>query len=1118
MRDYSQRIAALTPDQRVLLDLRLKKQKPNAAQSLIVPRHRSGSHATPLSLDQERLWFIYQLDPTSPAYNINITLRLNGALDFATLNQALNEIVRRHDVLRTYFVQENGNLAQVVVPLLTVTLPVVDLSHLPASLRVVEEERLLKEHALLPFDLSTPPLIRTVLTQVDDAKYGLLVSIHHTVSDWWSANVLQRELSILYSAFLSHQPSPLPELPIQYADFAAWQRQWLLEDNLEKLTNYWMNQLAGAPYVFELPSDRPRLATQTLRGAAYRFKFSKTLYEQLKALSRTEGTTLFMTVLAGFAIVLSRYSAQDDFLVGSPSANRNQPGTEDLIGFFLNTLVLRAQLVDNPTVRKFLEQMRKVVLDAYTHQDMPFGDLVMKLKPVRDLSRMPLVQVSFVFLVVGDQSAIGNLATQQVQGLSFDSLVIDTELSRYDLTLGLWESSAGLFGHFEYNANLFDHGTIERMFAHFEGVLEEMVAHPDSRVFDLQLLEPGEREQLVVSWNQTDRPFDVSHSIPARFTQQATQQLTATAISSVGEEISYGELNSRANQVARLLQRLGVKAEVCVGLCVERSVELVVGVLGILKSGGALVPLDPGHPLERLAWQAEDTEMRMVLVDQSVGEELRARFEAAGVQVVRLEQEGLAQESENEPEGEISGEQLAYVIYTSGSTGQPKGVAVEHQQLTNTLLGAQEIYQFTAADVVPCVAPAVFDIFFFELLGPLLAGGRCLLLPPRQLLDPLSCAETLERITFLHAGSALMREVVSIVGHGVEPARKGERGRYPRVRRVAVGGDAVSPELVKGMREVFPEAGIHIGYGPTEASIMCANVEVTERLVEQQLVGAPMANVRLRIYDRRQQVVPVGVVGEIYVAGAGVARGYVKLAELSGERFVEVAGERCYRTGDLGRWLKDGNIEFMGRADGQVKVRGFRIELGEVEAKLEEHEQVKETVVVAREDGSGEKRLVAYVVGESGAAPSASELRRHLQRYLPEYMIPSAFVPLEALPLTAHGKVDWGVLPEVGWSGPRTYVGPRNTTEEVVCGIWAEVLKLERVGVEENFFEIGGHSLLATQVMARVQDAFRVDLSLRLIFENLTIAELAIAIEQMLIEQIDGLTDDEATTRSAALN
>ena len=1039
----------------------------------------------PLSFAQQRLWFIDQLQPESAMYNSPVVARMIGNLDVPALERTISEVVRRHEALRTHFGVIEGEPVQVIDPALQVALPVTDLSTLSNEERAAASAGLAAEEASLTFNLSKGPLWRAKLLRLDVNNHILLYTMHHIISDGWSMAILFREVAALYAAFLAGAPSPLPELSVQYADYAVWQREWLQGEVLAGQVEYWREQLRGVPAVLELPRDRPRSGLQRHRGAEWRVALSEELSEQLRELSRREGVTLFMTLLAGWQLLLARYSGQDDIVVGSPVANRNRRETEPLIGFFVNMLVLRGRLSAGMTFRQLLAQVRESCLGAYAHQDVPFEKLVEELQPERSLSHTPLFQVVFGLENLGvEESQLPELTLSAAGQVKQEAI--------FDLSLVLRETVEGLVGRFEYNAEMWEESSIVRMAAHYERLLEAITANPQQELSRLEMLSGEEREQLR-GWSGSEREYGPAGLVHELFAAQAAQQPEAAAVADGERRVSYGELNGRANQLARLLRERGVGAEVLVGVCVERSVAAVVAQLAVWKAGGVYLPLDGEQPAGRLEFMLRDAQPGLVIV----GEGLPAGVSAGAVPVLSLAECGaeLARASAGAVEVAVSGEQLAYVIYTSGSTGEPKGVAVEHVQLSHTLQWAQELYEFTVADVVPCLAPLIFDISLFELWGPLLGGARVVLVEARQALEAEAIEELLEQITFWHSAPGLMRRMLEVA------RGRGEQGEWRQIRGLFVGGDVVSPELVGQMRESFPAAAVWVGYGPTEATIMCASYRVgAGEEIAHQLVGRALGNVRLRVLDRQRQEVPVGVVGEIYIGGAGVARGYLNRPELTAERFVNLEGERYYRSGDLGRWLAAGAIEFVGRADEQVKVRGYRIEVGEVEAALSSHERVKEAVVTARADGSGEQRLVAYFVGETEEqAPTVGELRAHLQQRLPEYMVPTVYVELAKIPLTALAKVDRQALPEPEAAGvvrDAEYLAPRTATEEILAGLWGEVLGVARVGVADNFFELGGHSLLATQLMSRVRAAFSVEVPLRQLFEQPTVGGLGLAVEE----------------------
>ncbi|WP_420126425.1 amino acid adenylation domain-containing protein [Longimicrobium sp.] len=1037
------------------------------------------TRTAPTSFAQERLWFIDRLEPGGTHYNRPVAWRLEGALDQAALERALGEVVRRHEALRPTFAQADGSLVQVIAPFGGFTLPVEELSGLGGADREAAIRRRAGEEARRPFDLSAGPLFRAALLRLDADDHVLLVSMHHIVSDGWSLGVLTREVSALYEAYRDGRDSPLSELPVQYADYAVWQRGQLAGEVLDRQLAYWRERLAGAPELLELPTDHPRPPVQTYRGATVPVKISAELLERLQALGRGESATLYMTLLAAFQVLLSRYGAGEDVVVGSPIAGRTRGEVEGLIGFFVNTLVLRTDLSGDPSFRETLRRVREVTLGAYAHQDVPFEKLVVELQPERSLSHSPLFQVMFTLQNAGQGA--GAFA-----GLKMTGAGAAMEAANFDLSLELSATAQGLRGGLNYSTDLFERGTIERMLGHLERVLEQVAADADVRLSELDLLGGVEREQVLGTWNQTARGYadPPAHLLFAEWARRAPQ---AVALLDGPEAVTYGELDRRAAVLARRLRALGVGPETPVGLCMERTPELLVGVLGIWKAGGAYVPLDPGYPADRLGWIITDAAVPVVVATGSTVEVLPEH----GATVVRVDQlpEIASDTTDAAPEVPASDASLAYVIYTSGSTGRPKGVQVQHGSLSNLLAATREVFGVVAGDVMPALASYAFDIWLFEALLPLTSGAAVRLVERERVMNAHALAEEIADATLVHAVPALMRQLVLV---------ESETPRLARLRRAFVGGDRVPADLLAEMRQALPGAETHVLYGPTEGTIL-ASVHPVPRDggVEGHPIGRPLGNVRLYVCDALGNAQPAGVPGELLIGGAGVARGYLGRAGMTAERFVPdpfsaEGGARLYRTGDRARWRADGTLEYLGRTDFQVKIRGFRIEPGEIEAVLSAHAGVREAQVIVREDQPGDTRLVAYVVGDA----EVEELREHLRKSVPEYMVPSAFVPLEALPLTPNGKLDRKALPAPEYAADADrYVEPRTPAEEVLAGIWAEVLGLERVGVEESFFDLGGHSLLATRVVSRVSAVFGVELPLRALFEGPTVAQLARAVE-----------------------
>ncbi|HWS86509.1 MAG TPA: amino acid adenylation domain-containing protein [Pyrinomonadaceae bacterium] len=1032
----------------------------------------------PLSFAQQRLWFLNQLEPGNPFYNIPSAARLEGRLDVAALEQTLTEIVRRHEALRTTFASEGGEPVQLINPAEPLTLPVTDLSALPEVEREAEARRLVQEEALRPFDLAASPLLRASLLRLAEEEHIALFTMHHIVSDGWSMGVLIREVASLYEAYTAGQESPLEELSIQYADYAYWQRAWLQGDALERQLDYWREELADAPALLQLPTDRPRPAVQTFNGANQPFILSPQLSEALKELSRREGATLYMTLMAAFQALLHRYTGQGDILVGSPIANRNRGETEALIGFFVNTLVLRGRVVPGESFRGLLRQVRERTLGAYAHQDVPFEKLVEELRPERSLSHSPLFQVMMVWQnTPREEPGLGGLRLSPVGG--------ESATAKFDLHLAMSEGAGGeVRGVLEYNTDLFDAETVGRMVSHFERLLAAVAADPEQAVGELPLLSHEERSLLLAEWNDTAAAYPSDKSIHRLFEEQAARTPDAVALVFGDVELTYAELNGRANQLAHYLQSLGVGPESLVGVMMERSPEMVLSLLGVLKAGGAYVPFEPTQPSKRLAAMAEDARPSVLLTQES----LRAHVPAGVEGVVCLDAEWAEVERQgaHNPTGGVVADNCAYVIYTSGSTGRPKGVAITHRSAVAFIAWAAET--FPAEDFAGVLASTSisFDLSVFELFATLARGGRVILVENAL---QLASAGAAEGVTLINTVPSAMAELVRM-------------GAVPEsVRVVNLAGEALKNQLAQGVYEQTAVERVYNLYGPSEDTTYSTYTLVERGARREPTIGRPVSNTRAYVLDRYMQPVPVGVAGELHVGGAGLARGYLNRPNTTAEKFIpdpfsQEPGARLYRTGDLARFLPDGDIEFLGRVDFQIKLRGFRIELGEIEAALASHPAVREAVAVVREDG-GDKRLVAYLVADAPAP--AAELRQYLRERVPDYMVPSAFVLLEGMPLNANGKVDRKALPAPGVEMMgRAYTAPRTPVEEELAGIWAEVLRVERVGVEDNFFELGGHSLMATQIVSRVRKALGVDLPLRMLFESPTVEGLARHVEAAL--------------------
>jgi amino acid adenylation domain-containing protein/FkbM family methyltransferase len=1040
----------------------------------------------PLSFAQQRLWFLNQLEPDSPFYNCPGSIRLTGKLDAIAFDQTLNEISRRHEILRTSFPTIEGQPVQLIAPAQPFKLPVIDLSELPEDQRELEAQRLTTEEMLRPFDLVKGPMLRITLLRLTEQEHVVLFTTHHIISDGWSMGVLVKEVSALYAAFSRGESSPLPDLAIQYADFAAWQREWLQGEALEEQLSYWRKQLSGAPPVLELPTDRPRPAMQSYRGANHPFRISAEVSAGLKALSRREGATLFMTLLAAFKVLLSRYSGQADISVGTDMAGRNRAEIEPLIGFFVNALVMRTEVRAEEDFRELLKRVREVCLGGYAHQDVPFEKLVEELNPERSLSYSPLFQVSFSLNNAGREAL-------ELSELTPRSMGVNRETAKFDLTLSMLEGATRLVGAMEYNTDLFDEATIARMISHFQQLLQSIVAHPDMVISRLPLLSEEETAQQLIAWNETAVAYPHDLTLHQLFEEQAAATPAAVALISDAEQIGYGELNERANQLAHYLRELGVGPEQLIGVCCERSIEMMVAVLGVLKAGAAYVPLDPEYPAARLAGMIEDAGIEVLLTQ----EKLLDILPPYGGKVISLDRSDTRNYSDQNLNSITTPQNTAYVIYTSGSTGRPKGVMVTHQSLVNFTLGMARQLELRGSDRMLQFASLSFDVFAEEVFPVWSRGGAVVLVGSQWLAAGAEFTRLLERqgVTGCELPAAFWHEWMR------ELPETGEMPP-PSLRFVMVGCEKPFAERVAQWQS-YGAAQLWRVFGLTETSITTTMYLAADS--DDMPIGKPMANTEVYVLDRELQAVPLGVTGELYIGGDGVARGYWHRAEQTAERFVphpfsREPGARLYRTGDLVRYQADGNLEFIGRGDEQVKVRGFRIELGEIESVLSTHAAVKECVV-AVVGQANDKRLVAYVISDEGEPLDSNHLRAYLKERLPEYMAPSAFVTLTELPLTSNGKVDRKALPEPERNAAETgaeYVAARTPVEEVLSGIWEQVLKTEQVGINTNFFELGGHSLLATQVISRIRETFRVELPLRVIFESPTVAEQALRVEAAL--------------------
>jgi amino acid adenylation domain-containing protein/non-ribosomal peptide synthase protein (TIGR01720 family) len=1101
--------AELSPERRALLERwkRGARAKPDTATTIT---RRATAEPAPLSFAQQRLWFLDQFEQDSALYNLPEIYRVSGALNLQALRHGLDAVVARHETLRTSFANVGGAPTLTINEPRPVFLKIIDVrDNDPAEREAVALQQAIEE-SQRPFDLTLGPTVRAMLVQLDEQEYILLLNMHHIASDGWSHNIFVRELAAFYTAHVSGQSAQLPELEIQYTDFAAWQRQYLQGEVLTKMLAYWKQQLSDVP-ALELPTDRPRPAMQTHNGAIEWVKLPKDLTEGLKLLAQQEGATLFMVLLAGWQTLLARYTGQRDVTVGTLIANRNQAAIEGLIGFFVNTLALRTRLHGNPTFREVVQQVRSMALEGYAHQDLPFEQLLDELNVTRDTSRSPLFQTMLVL-----QTATTNFL--ELPGVSLQLMEVDSGMARFDLTLVLRETEAGLTGAAEFNIDLFDPATIARLIGHYQILLTACVNNPDQPIADLPLLTARERYQLCEVWNATasEYPHATLHQLVA---EQAARTPDAVAVVFEDQQATYRELDSRANRLANTLRSLGVgkhaQAETLVALCVDRSVDLLVGLLGILKAGGAYMPLDADYPLARLHFMLEDSQAPLLVTQSHLESRLHLDQLQHPLQVLRLDTDAamIAAAGDEPPSSAVTADSLAYMIYTSGSTGKPKGVQIEHRAVVNFLNSMRREPGLTGDDTLLAITSLSFDIAELELLLPLLVGGRVAIVSRAVAAD----GEQL-RDAIVSTGATAMQATPStwrlLLGAGA-PAG-------PPLKALC-GGEALPQDLAEAL--LARSTTLWNMYGPTETTIWSAVQQIHYGM--PVVIGHPIANTQIYILDANLQPLPIGVPGELHIGGAGLSRGYRNRPELTAERFVphpwsERPGERLYKTGDLARFLMDGTIEFLGRIDYQVKVRGFRIELGEIETALLQHSRIREAVAVAREDG-GHTRLIAYIVenkeqrtteqGSDGSADGASsalgaaELRVFLKDKMPEYMIPSTFMVLDKLPLTPNGKIDRKALPTPDGHRPdlkATYVAPRTPEEATLAAIWSELLSVAQVGINDNFFELGGDSLQVIRVVAKASQA-GLKITSKQLFQHQTVAELAAQIGMIRIVAEQGL-------------
>ncbi len=1095
---------AFSPNKLALLEKLRQDEHGAGSVGRITPRPHP-DHPAPLSFAQQRLWFLQQFDPESHLYNIHLPLRIEGELDVAALEQGLNEVVRRHEALRTTFRQTGSGPMQFIGAPFRVELALIDVS----SDNEVDEWIRKESHFI--FDLSRGPLFRARLLRLSVNEHVLLLTMHHIVSDGWSMGVLLRELCALYADAKSKGPVPLPALPIQYADFAVWQQQELQGALLAGHLSYWKEQLAGAPAVLELPTDRPRPPSRSFRGAGISFAVSAELTDKLHALSQREGATFFMTLLAALNVLLYRYTHQEDIAVGTPIAQRNHAEVEQLIGFFVNTLVMRTRCCGKLTFRELLRKVKEQSLSAYAHQDVPLEKLVEELHPERSLSYSPLFQVMF---------DLQNAPAQpmHLEHLRLTALSFEPGTSKFDLTLTLNETANGLEGALEYSTDLFDEATVRQMVESFKTLLHAITVNADEKIQSLSVLAEAERRKLLTEWNATSQPYATDALIHQLFERQAEVAPEKPALACGDAILSYCELNARANQLARYLRRCGVGPEALVGISMQRSAETVLAILAALKAGGTYLPLDPSYPAERLAFMIDDAKPAVVITNSALAQRLPQSLPR--VIYVDREEDSIGRESVENLSIEISPGNAAYAIYTSGSSGRPKGVVVSHANLLHSTSARLSYYRETVCAFL-LLSSFSFDSSVAGLFWTLCQGGKLVIPEESDHQDPAYLLDLCER----HAVSHLLC-LPALYRLLLEQANS----RLASLKTAIVAGEKCPVELVHNHYAALAGVPLFNEYGPTEAAVWSSVYECRPGADRENLpIGRPIANTRIYLLDSGLQPVPPGVAGELYIGGGGVTRGYLNHPELTAERFIPdpfsgERGARLYRTGDLARYLATGDLEFLGRKDFQIKLRGRRIELTEIEAALAEHPSVQQAAVLMREDAQRNGQLIAHIAQRAGMEAGGRELRDYLKTRLPEYMLPAGFVMLDSLPLTPSGKIDRRALELHAPARPQSpceYRAPQTALEKVVAGIFSEVLGAARVGACDNFFELGGHSLLGTQVVSRIREVFQIQMPLRRIFEEPTVSGLAQAllrdpeqarIQRMaeLLVQFSNLSDEQA--------
>jgi amino acid adenylation domain-containing protein len=1092
--ELSQRVSRLSPEKRALLEKRLRGEIDRKPEAQIPRTDRYGE--LPASFAQMRLWFFDQLEPQSPTYNIPLAIRMSGKLDIHVFRRSLDEIARRHEVLRTSFkIGRRGQPIQIIEPPKPVELSIIDLEPFPTTIRDSKAIEMAEESARKPFDLNRAPLWRINLFRNSNDEYLFLLVMHHSISDGWSKEIFLQELAKIYEAYSNGRPSPLPEITVQYVDYAAWQRERLKGERLEALFDYWKTQLKGDLPVLELPLDYPRPAAQTFSGENYYFRLPGPILESLKSFSQDEGATIFMSLMAVFDILLWRYTGQTDLLIGTPISNRERRELEGLIGYFVDTLVIRGNVSGNPSAREVVCRIREAALGAFENRELPFEKLVDGLDLERNLSYTPIFQVMF---------ALQNAPAMPVEihGLRMERLEIETGTSMFDLTLVVTEIEQGLDCYFEYNIDLFNAETVRRMASHFQTLLSSMLSNPDQPISKLKMLSAPEETQILIEWRGGNEQSPQAKTLVQIFEEQVSQTPENMALIFREQKISYRELNRRANKLAHYLRAKGVSLETPVAVCLPYSSDMMVALIGVLKAGGVYVPLDPDHPAARLGFMIEDSSPRLILTQEPFNEKL-ASFPVETLSLDDIVPD-LTSGGVDNPSVNIVPENLAYIIYTSGSMGKPKGVMIQHGAIGGHCEMIRDCYGLKPGDRVLQFTQPIFDASL-EQIFTAFSSGAAVVLREQEIWQPGELKKKITQmgVTVIDLPPAYWLQAVD--GWIGEPGE----AVNDQLRLVIVGGDILPSESLRIWRKSsLHDTRLINAYGPTETTITATLFEVmadidAQNTLELVPIGRPVAGKKVYVLDTSGSPVPAGIPGELYIGGLGLGRGYLNRPELTAERFIpdpfaDTPGARMYKTGDRVRFLADGNLVYLGRLDEQVKVRGYRIELGEIEARLGSYPGVREVFVTTRQGQPGEQQIIAYVVTETGDSIDASNLYTYLSKYLPAYMLPSGFVQVDEIPRTFSNKVDRQALPEPDFSQAKiykAYVVPESATEKIIASVWSEVLEIAHIGLSDNFFELGGHSLLATRVISRLQDECKVRLPLRALFEAPTVAGLAEQIE-----------------------